>query len=54
MTGHERSSKDYVKENDVIAEIFCSDLNKIEFGYTMFKKSIKIINELPNQYKLIY
>ena len=45
---------DHVKENDVIAEIFCSDLNKIEFGYAMFKKSIKIINELPNQYKLIY
>jgi len=45
---------DYVKENDVIAEIFCSDLNKIECGYNMFKKSIQIINELPNQYKLIY
>ena len=45
---------DYVKENDIIAEIFCSDLNKIEFGYTMFKKSIQIINQLPNQYKLIY
>ena len=45
---------EYVKENDVIAEIFCSDSNKIEAGFSMFKKSIQIINQLPNQYKLIY
>ena len=45
---------EYVKENDVIAEIFCSNTNKIESGYKIFKKSIQIINQLPNHYKLIY
>ncbi len=45
---------EHVKENDVIAEIFCSNTNKIESGYRMFKKSIQIINQLPNHYKLIY
>ena len=45
---------EHVKENDVIAEIFCSNTNKIESGYRMFKKSIQIINQLPNDYKLIY
>jgi len=45
---------EYVKENDTIAEIFCSDSNKIEAGFSMFKKSIQIINQLPKQYKLIY
>ncbi len=45
---------EYVKENDIIAEIFCSNTNKIESGYKMFQKSIQIINQLPNHYKLIY
>ena len=45
---------EHVKENDVIAEIFCSNINKIESGYRMLKKSIQIINQLPNDYKLIY
>ena len=45
---------EHVKENDVIAEIFCSNTNKIESGYRMLKKSIQIINQLPNDYKLIY
>ena len=45
---------EHVKENDVIAEIFCSNTNKIESGYRMFKKSIQIINQLPNDNKLIY
>lgn len=44
----------YVNKGDEIAEIFCSDNNKIEKGILVFKKSIKIINQLPNNYKLIY
>ncbi len=49
-----RKHGDYIKKNDVIAEIFCSNSNKIETGSNMFKNSIQIINELPKPYKLIY
>ncbi|MFL2988540.1 MAG: thymidine phosphorylase [Candidatus Neomarinimicrobiota bacterium] len=44
----------YVNKDDEIAEIFCSDNNKIEKGILTFEKSIQIINQLPNKYKLIY
>tara|TARA_X000001036_G_scaffold273552_1_gene254100 strand:+ start:72 stop:1331 length:1260 start_codon:yes stop_codon:yes gene_type:complete len=44
----------YVNKDDEIAEIFCSDNNKIEKGILTFEKSIQIINQLPNNYKLIY
>ena len=44
----------YVNKDDEIAEIFCSDNNKIEKGVLTFEKSIQIINQLPNNYKLIY
>ena len=44
----------YVNKDDEIAEIFCSDKNKIEKGVLTFEKSIQIINQLPNNYKLIY
>tara|TARA_Y100001970_G_scaffold6515_1_gene7445 strand:+ start:524 stop:1783 length:1260 start_codon:yes stop_codon:yes gene_type:complete len=45
---------DYVKKNDPIAEIFCSNLNKLKLGTETFKKSIKIVKNLPKKYKLIY
>ncbi len=44
----------YVNKDDEIAEIFCSDNKKIEKGVLTFEKSIQIINQLPNNYKLIY
>ena len=44
----------FVKKGEEIAEVFCSDKNKIERGAELFKKSIEIINQLPNEYKLIY
>lgn len=44
----------FVKKGEEIAVIFCSDKNKIERGTELFKKSIEIINQLPNEYKLIY
>ena len=45
---------DYVNKKDVIAEIFCSNKKNIENGKNIFKKSIKIVDESPKQYKLVY
>ena len=45
---------DYVNKKDVIAEIFCSNNKCIENGKNIFKKSIKIVDESPKQYKLVY
>ena len=49
-----RKHGEYVHKNDVIAELFCSNSSKIDAGYNIFKKSIKIMEEPPNNYKLIY
>jgi len=45
---------DMVKKNEPIFEVFSSDKNKIKVAHKMINQSIQIINQLPNQYKLIY
>ena len=45
---------DMVKKNEPIFEVFSSDKNKIKVAHKMINESIQIINQLPNQYKLIY
>ena len=45
---------DMVKKNEPIFEVFSSDKNKIIVAHKMINESIQIINQLPNQYKLIY
>ena len=43
-----------IQKNEPIAEIFCSQENKIDLGEKSFNKSIKIVDEMPKKYKLIY
>ena len=45
---------DMVKKNEPIFEVFSSDKDKIKVAHKMISQSIQIINQLPNQYKLIY
>ena len=45
---------DMVKKNEPIFEVFSSDKDKIKVAHKMINQSIQIINQLPNQYKLIY
>tara|TARA_B100000674_G_scaffold245053_1_gene201920 strand:- start:779 stop:1330 length:552 start_codon:yes stop_codon:yes gene_type:complete len=45
---------DVVKKNEPIFEVFNSDKNKISVACKMINQSIQIINQLPNQFKLIY
>ena len=45
---------DMIKKNEPIFEVFSSDKDKIRVAYKMINQSIQIINQLPNQYKLIY
>ncbi len=45
---------DMVKKNEPIFEIFSSNKDKIKVAHKMINQSIQIINQLPNQYKLIY
>ena len=45
---------DLVKKNEPIFEVFSSDQNKLSIAYKMINQSIQIINQLPNQFKLIY
>lgn len=45
---------DMVKKNEPIFEVFSSDNDKIKVAHKMINQSIQIINQLPNQYKLIY
>ena len=45
---------DMVEKNEPIFEVFSSDKNKIKVAHKMINQSIQIINQLPNQYKLIY
>ena len=42
------------QKNEPIAEIFCSNKIKIDAGEKSFNKSIKIVDEMPKKYKLIY
>ena len=49
-----KKNGDYVHKNEPISEIFCSNTNKIDLGKNIFKKSIKIVEEKPKKYKLIY
>ena len=49
-----KKHQDYVNKNEKIAEIFCSNTNKIEAGKNIFEKSIKIVDEIPNNHKLTY
>ena len=43
-----------IQKNEPIAEIFCSQEDKIDLGEKSFNKSIKIVDEMPKKYKLIY
>lgn len=49
-----KKHSDYVYKKDVIAEIFCSNEKNIENAKIIFEKSIKIVDESPKQYKLVY
>ena len=43
-----------IQKNEPIAEIFCSQEDKMDLGEKSFNKSIKIVDEMPKKYKLIY